>query len=499
MLETDEDRFLKELASGVEQCEDFAHKLAENLVAQSRGERFPHPGVSVELLAQEIGAVKTRAERSEREVIWSVNGFYRLHDCVLLPLLLLEKRCSIYEQERSLLMLGTLDDAAKIHLRDPQLLVHALFVRQPRSHSMKRAGKNSNPAAAGKGRRVELMFVQGAVSSFAADRASLAIGVTQLEQPGRGKPPALSVEHTEPEWSEDGCRVRFQIGFSEGTQVMPSAVTVAVAGAVSWPRGKQPEQRQGGGEEGGEATHVSSVTVAACNALPMVVCTNENQWELAESRLVRRQAFENSARAPWPLLANWLREFFMRATRQDLLESALSTLAELAALPPLLRGLSERELARMHAVWFEGAPVVLETQFAAFFEWFGPACHHLRHTSMTRLLFVRGLIFGFVDRPECERLLAGKPDGYFLFYFHESSKLGDLCISLVHDGQVLHHKVDAKKLRPPFGSLADYVRNKQELRMLVVPFVMHENGTRREQVCALEKNAALEEFYAPIK
>jgi hypothetical protein len=84
-------------------------------------------------------------------------------------------------------------------------------------------------------------------------------------------------------------------------------------------------------------------------------------------------------------------------------------------------------------------------------------------------------------------------------YIHETSKVGDFCLAVVLNKQVLHHKIDSKKLRPPFGSVADFVRNKRELTKVVVPFVLLENGTLLNQAAALEKEAALTEFYAPLK
>jgi hypothetical protein len=396
VIETEEDRFLSDLYAVLKDCEAYAEELAKNLLAQSRGERQLHPGMSVELLQQEIGALRRRLAQAEEDRCFTTNNFYRLHDCLSLGLLVVEKRCNILQNEREAMMLKAVSPTSNY--------VYGMLVRQPRSQSMKRSGRKSNQAALAKGKRYEINFILGALTSFVPDRASLAVSLTQLEQPGRGKvAPALSVGVSKPEWQENGEYVRCQLVFPEGTQVMPSAVMFRLTGEVKIAVGN------------GQVL-TAPVKMTACNSLPIVVCTNENQWEQAECRIVRRQVFERSpnSKAPWNLMCNWLREFFMRATRQDLLESSLATPSNLAILPPLLRGLSDKDLEHFHKTWFGGASSVGESEFSVFFEWFGPACHHLRHNSLTRNLFVKGLIFGFVDKSECERLLSGKPDGYFL-------------------------------------------------------------------------------------
>ncbi len=417
-------------------------------------------------------------------------------------LLLAEKQLDIYRSEREMLMLRSPG-----HDEDGSRFVAAVFVRQPRSQPLKRAMKKSRPAGgkAGVGavkktkslQMYEMRLLGGAVTSFAPNTKTLRVSVMQLE-PGRikgQKGTMLAAELQAVEWHEDGRSCCVAVAFPDGTQVMPSLMNLELGGSVRLPLAH---------EGTGAPIELSATSVSTCNALPIVVCTNENQWEQAEGRLLRRQVFgdsdSNSVRAPWPLLANYLGEFFMRATRQDLLDSALLSPETLASMPVPQRCLSERDLAYLQRVKFRGNEHVSAGEYAAFFDWYGPPCHQLRHNATVRGLYLQGLIFGLADQRDCHELLDGRDPGYFLFYFNETSKMGDYCVAFVHaNGRVLFHKIDAKKLRVPHGSLADFVRDKEELRVLVKPFHVLPSGTRLAQLVAVKKDEAFGDWYAPCK
>jgi hypothetical protein len=496
-----EDRLVAELYASVIRLEQGLEQEASNLVALGRGERMPCPGVSIELLSEEAAQLRAHVEHLMRSVIWSVNGWYRLHDGICLRLLLAEKHLEIYRCEREMLLLRTPG-----HDLDGSRFVAAVFVRQPRSQPLKRAMKKSGSSggkagAAGKKTKAqqvyEMRLLRGAVTSFAPNVKSLRVSVTQLE-PGRikgQKGTPLAAELQGVEWHEDGRSCGVSVAFPDGTQVMPSLMNLELTGTVRLPLAH---------EQTGAPIELVATQVATCNALPIVVCTNENQWEQAEGRILRRQVFgdgeSNSVRAPWPLLANYLNEFFMRATRQDLLDSALLSPETLAALPVPQRSLSERDLAYLQRVKLHGNEHVSAGEYSAFFDWYGPPCHQLRHNATVRGLFLQGLVFGLADQRDCHELLDGRDPGYFLIYLNETSKMGDYCLAFVHsNGRLLFHKIDAKKLRVPHGSLADFVRDKDELRMLVKPFHVLPSGVQLPQLVAVNKDEAFSDWYAPYK
>ncbi len=492
----EEDRKLGELYVMIAQLEQGLQRQASNLQTLSKGERMPFPGVSVELLQEKATLLRERVEELCRTVVWTVSGWYRLHDAVSLRLLLAEKQVAIFAHEREMLMLKSAGDLA-----NGARFVAAVFVRQPRSQPVKRAIKKAGGKGGMKKAKANMMYelriVGGAVTEFTPDTRSLHISLTQLEA-GRikgQKAAALQAELTSQEWHEDGRSCSLSVMFPDGTQVMPSLLNVEVSGRVKLPLRDT---------ESGDPIEVAAFHCTTCNALPMVVCTNENQWEQAEGRIVRRQIFGDAesshALAPWVLVANYLSEFFLRATRQDLLDAALLPPETLAALPVPQRALSDRDLAYLQRVKFNGEDRVSAGDYAAFFEWYGPACHHFRHNALVRGLMLQGLIFGLADQKDCTELLTGREPGHFLIYLNETSKMGDYCLAFVHpNGRVLFHKIDAKKLRAPFGSLADYVRDKKELRMLVKPFHCLPSGTKIAQLVAVEKHEAFREWYAPLK
>ena len=74
-------------------------------------------------------------------------------------------------------------------------------------------------------------------------------------------------------------------------------------------------------------------------------------------------------------LANATQRQFLHATRQDLLSPS--------------RALSSRELAFMHAKFFNNAPLVSWKQFETFWQWFGKTLQKLRYQVRARALFLQ--------------------------------------------------------------------------------------------------------------
>lgn len=113
-------------------------------------------------------------------------------------------------------------------------------------------------------------------------------------------------------------------------------------------------------------------------------------------------------------------------------------------------------------------------------------------------MFLRGLIYGFVSKEQCVRVLKDLAPGTFLIRNSEHSAIGEFALAFVNAQHVVkHHKIDHKKLKPPFGNLADFVRGKEQLRLVVKCFHLDpKNGTVLQQRVAVPKGEAFADFFS---
>jgi hypothetical protein len=136
------------------------------------------------------------------------------------------------------------------------------------------------------------------------------------------------------------------------------------------------------------------VTLESFASQPFVVITNECQYEEADGMLLRQELFGSPGGAAgnstpgqvpgwmamigmtganqlhnmevaWPLVANRLHKYFMRATRQDLLKPT--------------RFLAPDEIAFLHLKFFGGRNSVPAKMFDEFWSWFGKGVQKLRY------------------------------------------------------------------------------------------------------------------------
>lgn len=499
MLPMHQPKFCTEELDGIEsQLESLdgdLSRLRDNLIAIHKEERMPHPGISPEGIHVALQPLLSALAVLDVHNTLTINAIYRL-DSARLHALLVQEQLRVYHNERDALL-------AREPITDHgSRFVGAILVRQPRSQPIKRRAKrpSEKSASAKKTKKAQLQFdvklIRGAVLSFDADLNSVIPRLSLLEDTRskvlRGS--EASIEMVAIQWIPEASVVSISIVFPDGTQVVPSLLNVSVKGLLSGPY------------VGSNTNSELLLTVVdTVNAKPLVITTNENQWEHAEARLMRRQMFgdvdedrqpPNSISVPWPYFSNVLTEFFMRATRQDITDAELLTPDKVLCLPQPMRSLTQADIAFLHERKFDRKSNISLADFITFWEWFGPLCHQYRHNQPIRTLFLRGLIFGFISKEDCVNVLSALEPGAFLIRNSERSTQGEFTLAFVNSrGQVKHHKIDHKKLKPPFGNMADFVREKEQLRKLVKPF--HENnGVIIQQMAVTNKMDAFAEFYS---
>lgn len=169
------------------------------------------------------------------------------------------------------------------------------------------------------------------------------------------------------------------------------------------------------------------------NSKPFIVITNECQYGETFGILFHKDAFEYQwmtagseplptvtdgngittlqsgtlPEIPWPLFANTIQRYFLRASKQDPLQPK--------------RGLSLYDLDHIHSHFFNSSPTVDYKSFQRFWDWYGKVLHRLRYQRHVAALWTEGLIFGMVGREGVCQQLVSRPPGTFLMRFSESS------------------------------------------------------------------------------
>lgn len=179
---------------------------------------------------------------------------------------------------------------------------------------------------------------------------------------------------------------------------------------------------------------------------PFIVFTNESQWEESESILLKKDCF-TQPEISFERLANFLQIHFLRSTRQD------------PTKPD--RGLSIHDLNYLARQRFENKRVLTKSDVDTFLLWFGKVVRRIRHHQSFHTLWVKGLVYGFISRDECERLLETKPPGTFLIRFSETA-VSKVVISSVHGDlggeRKFEHMLVAPRVNETHTRLLDVLR-----------------------------------------
>lgn len=200
----------------------------------------------------------------------SIKAIYTV-DSLRLMAAWLREQLLIFKHERDMLLTK--------EWVDPRKLVCLFFVSQPRAQPVKRRAKRPEKGAS-KQKKAQLVYeaslLCGAVTRYEPKLASVFPSLTILEDTRakvlRGS--QVNIEAVSVSWNQELSRVSVACAFPDGTQVLPSLVNIQLQGLFF-------------GLDGGP----QEIVISTCNPVPIVVTTNESQWEHAEGRLLRRRLF----------------------------------------------------------------------------------------------------------------------------------------------------------------------------------------------------------------
>jgi len=216
----------------------------------------------------------------------------------------------------------------------------------------------------------------------------------------------------------------------------------------------------------------------------IVVKTNENQWFESEGILIKKTVFEGGQNeVPWHRFANWLQRRYIMATRQH--------------LQTPMRSLTSHDFKYMHKTKFDNKPMISQSQFDKFWQWFGPLLHKIRHQRFVCPLWTKGLICGFLSREEVEPVLRNEKIGTFLIRFSENQDT--FAISYQSGDQlgqtkVKHYLIKSDDTHGAKRTLADFLKDFRDLSCILQ--LTTEKGTEKRILHRCEKDAALGEFYS---
>ncbi len=228
----------------------------------------------------------------------------------------------------------------------------------------------------------------------------------------------------------DTRHAEFRLKFANGTRKQPVQFQFRVQVSTG---------RPGGGSD--------RVEVASAVTPPSISVTNEVQWEEAEGMLLERVAFQHGEQCSWPSMCNYLQRHLIHATRQNVCQ--------------LARIFSLAELSYFQKTFFRSNTVSVP-QFEDFWKWYGKAAHKIRYSKHVLALFLQGLLFGFIAKPEMELALSGRPPGTFMIRFSERNA-GSFSIAYVsqdpnaNGASMIRHYLVSHEDITQRKSLADFV------------------------------------------
>jgi hypothetical protein len=219
--------------------------------------------------------------------------------------------------------------------------------------------------------------------------------------------------------------------------------------------------------------------VVTAPSFPFVVITNESQWYEAAGKLLLLDAFTGSKSIPWAQFANTLHSHFIKTTRQNQNE----------------RPLYHFELSYIHTRFFDNNENVTEKQGQNFWAWFGQIMQTIRFKRHISTMWNTGIIFGFMTKEECNRVLAGQGLGTFIIRFSESLP-GLFGVAYVSDDpkeRVKHCLIKNEDIGSN-KSLAEFLRDKDQFQLLLRMDTLEVGKIRR-----IPKDVALQNFYSRKK
>jgi hypothetical protein len=198
------------------------------------------------------------------------------------------------------------------------------------------------------------------------------------------------------------------------------------------------------------------VTVESNSSSPLVVITNECQWEGSAGTLLKKEAFSHGRlEIAWPELANTLQHHFLRAMRQDLSRPR--------------RIMSNFDLNYLHLKYFGGKQVISQKDYDEFWDWFGKCLQKLRYQRHVASMWQSGLMYGFMGREDVTASLRGHHPGTFIIRFSERHG-GQFAIAYIgteRPPRVKHYLVQASDINSK-KSLPEFLQERPQIATVLV-------------------------------
>lgn len=222
--------------------------------------------------------------------------------------------------------------------------------------------------------------------------------------------------------------------------------------------------------------------VATASSMPFIVITNESQWFEAAGKLLNLDTFSSGKNVYWPQFANTLHSHYLKATRQSEAE----------------RPLYHFELNYIHQRFFESSDQVSEKQVTNFWNWFGQCLQTIRFKRYIANMWNSGIIFGFMTKDECNRVLAGQGLGTFLIRFSESLP-GLFGVAYVSDDskERIKHCLIKNEDIGSNKSLAEFLRDKDQFQLLLRMDTQELKDIGK--IRRMPKDVALQNYYSKKK
>ena len=220
-------------------------------------------------------------------------------------------------------------------------------------------------------------------------------------------------------------------------------------------------------------------SIATAPSFPFIVITNESQWFEAAGKLLILDTFSGAKSVPWCQFANTLHSHFLKATRQVDAE----------------RPLYHFEFNYIRHRFFNNSDHVNEKQVQIFWAWFGQCLQTTRFKRYISTLWNTGVIFGFITKDECNRVLQTQGLGTFIIRFSESLP-GLFGVAYVSDDpkERIKHCLIKNEDIGSNKSLAEFLRDKDQFQLLLRMDTQEVGKIRRSP-----KDVVLQQFYSKKK
>lgn len=226
--------------------------------------------------------------------------------------------------------------------------------------------------------------------------------------------------------------------------------------------------------------NTAPITIESNQSLPLVVITNECQWEGSAGTLLKKEAFSTGQlEITWARFANTLQYHFLRATRQEL------------ARPR--RILTKFDMNFFHSKFFESKTHIGQKEYEEFWDWFGKAVQKIRYQRHIGSLWQTGMLYGFMGRDEVNAALKDQESGTFILRFSERHA-GQFAIAYIgheHPPRIKHYLVQPNDTAAAKKTLPDFL---EEHRQFLSILILTIDGNGRPTFIRVPKEQALEPY-----